>query len=191
MSREYSLGLTRYWTGCKSLTVLAGRCWTGSPHICVAVFNTYTHIGGLFYTVGGSVRSTAGIGSRANPIPSVHRWPAAVGEEPPTTSSCLYAVDIQIYGFCRPADSADLCEKVSVCVNEVSAWMASNRRCSWITPKLKFSVHIFRPGSHLGMSLWLDFAVKWLESRLTPDFVTRLDLEFPRLEVDLYDSTMY
>jgi len=38
-----------------------------------------------------------------------------------------YADDTQIYGFCRPADSADLCEKVSVCVDEVSAWMASNR----------------------------------------------------------------
>ena len=37
------------------------------------------------------------------------------------------ADDTQIYGFCRPADSADLCEKVSVCVDEVSAWMASNR----------------------------------------------------------------
>jgi len=37
-----------------------------------------------------------------------------------------YADDTQIYGFCRPADSADLCEKVSVCVDEVSAWMASN-----------------------------------------------------------------
>ena len=38
-----------------------------------------------------------------------------------------YADDTQIYGFCRPADSADLCEKVSVCVDEVSARMASNR----------------------------------------------------------------
>ena len=38
-----------------------------------------------------------------------------------------YADDTRIYGFCRPADSADLCEKVSVCVDEVSAWMASNR----------------------------------------------------------------
>ena len=35
--------------------------------------STRTHIGGLFYTVSGSVRSTAGIGPRANPIPSVHR----------------------------------------------------------------------------------------------------------------------
>jgi len=35
--------------------------------------------------------------------------------------------DTQIYGFCRPADSADLCDKVSVCIDEVSAWMASNR----------------------------------------------------------------
>ena len=38
-----------------------------------------------------------------------------------------YANDTQVYGFCRPADSADICEKVSVCVDEVSAWMASNR----------------------------------------------------------------
>jgi len=30
-------------------------------------------------------------------------------------------------GFVKPADSADLCEKVSVCVDELSAWMASNR----------------------------------------------------------------
>ena len=35
--------------------------------------------------------------------------------------------DTQIYGFCRPADSANLCEKVSVCIDEVLAWMASNR----------------------------------------------------------------
>ena len=38
-----------------------------------------------------------------------------------------YADDTQIYGFCRPADSADLSETVSVCVDEASAWMASNR----------------------------------------------------------------
>jgi len=38
-----------------------------------------------------------------------------------------YADDTHIYGFCRPTDSADLCEKVSVCVDEFSAWMASNR----------------------------------------------------------------
>ena len=35
--------------------------------------STHTHIGGLFYTISGSVRSTAGISPRANPIPSVHR----------------------------------------------------------------------------------------------------------------------
>jgi len=38
-----------------------------------------------------------------------------------------YANDTQIYGFCQPADSAELCEKVSVCVDHVLAWMASNR----------------------------------------------------------------
>jgi len=36
-----------------------------------------------------------------------------------------YADDTQIYASCRPADSVELCEKVSVCVDEVSAWMAS------------------------------------------------------------------
>ena len=39
----------------------------------------------------------------------------------------LYADDTQLCGFCRPADSADLCERVSVCLDEFSAWMASNR----------------------------------------------------------------
>jgi len=47
------------------------------------------HISGLFYTVRGSVQSTTGIGHQANPIPSVHHWPAAVSEAPPADSSCL------------------------------------------------------------------------------------------------------
>ena len=38
-----------------------------------------------------------------------------------------YADDTQIYGSCRPADSAVLSEKLSVCVDMVSAWMAANR----------------------------------------------------------------
>jgi Reverse transcriptase (RNA-dependent DNA polymerase) len=38
-----------------------------------------------------------------------------------------YADDTQISGFCRPAESAILSERLSVCVEEVSAWMASNR----------------------------------------------------------------
>jgi len=38
-----------------------------------------------------------------------------------------YADDTQIYGFCRPTDSAVLSEKISVCVDEVTAWMAANR----------------------------------------------------------------
>ena len=38
-----------------------------------------------------------------------------------------YADDTQIYGSCRPADSAVLSEKLSACVDMVSAWMAANR----------------------------------------------------------------
>jgi len=38
-----------------------------------------------------------------------------------------YADDTHIYGSCRPADCAVLSEKLSVCVDMVSAWMAANR----------------------------------------------------------------
>ena len=37
-----------------------------------------------------------------------------------------YADDTQIYGYCRPADSTKLTKELSACVDEVSAWMASN-----------------------------------------------------------------
>jgi len=47
------------------------------------------------------------------------------------------------------------------------------------------TILITRPESHLGLSLWLDLAVKWLGSRLTQDFMIRLDLEFSWLKVDL------
>ena len=33
----------------------------------------------------------------------------------------------QIYGFCRPSEADDLSSRVSDCVDEVSAWMKSNR----------------------------------------------------------------
>ena len=111
------------------LTVSTTTCyWTGfggQVHfIFVSPCSARTHIGGLFYTISGSVRSTAGIGPRANPIPSIHCWPAAVGEAPPTDSSCLRWRHTDLW-VCWPADSVDHCEKVSVCVDEVSAWMAS------------------------------------------------------------------
>ena len=38
-----------------------------------------------------------------------------------------YADDTQIYGFCNPLDADLLQERMSVCVNEVSLWMTSNR----------------------------------------------------------------
>jgi len=55
------------------------------------------------------------IGPRANPIPSVHHWPAAVGEVPPTDSSCLRGrhSDLRVLAtrrFCRPLwESVRLC----------------------------------------------------------------------------------
>ena len=38
-----------------------------------------------------------------------------------------YADDTQIYGFCSPSDVAALQERVSVCFDDVSAWMMTNR----------------------------------------------------------------
>jgi len=39
----------------------------------------------------------------------------------------LYANDTQIYSFCQPSMSSDLQTRISACINEVAAWMRSNR----------------------------------------------------------------
>jgi hypothetical protein len=39
----------------------------------------------------------------------------------------LYADDTQIYGFCPPSASLNLQTRISACIDEVSAWMRSNR----------------------------------------------------------------
>jgi len=39
----------------------------------------------------------------------------------------LYADDTQILGFCSPSRTASLQEAMSVCIDEVSQWMRSNR----------------------------------------------------------------
>ena len=90
--------------------------------------STRTHIGGLFYTVSRAVLYGVPQGSVLGPI-VLHLYTADLLQlvKRHQLIPHAYADDTQIYGFCRPADSAELCEKVSVCVDEVSAWMASNR----------------------------------------------------------------
>jgi hypothetical protein len=39
----------------------------------------------------------------------------------------LYADDTQVYGFCRPGATAELQDRVSICLADVAAWMRSNR----------------------------------------------------------------
>ena len=39
----------------------------------------------------------------------------------------LFADDSQIYGFCRPGESALLQSRVSACVGDVGLWMRSNQ----------------------------------------------------------------
>ena len=39
----------------------------------------------------------------------------------------MYADDTQIYGHCQPSDAGSLTQQVSVCIDEVSAWMMANR----------------------------------------------------------------
>jgi len=38
-----------------------------------------------------------------------------------------YADETQIYGYCQPSDAGSLIQQVSVCTDEVSAWMKGNR----------------------------------------------------------------
>jgi len=38
-----------------------------------------------------------------------------------------YADDTQIYGYCQPSEAGSLVQQVSVCTDEVSAWMKANR----------------------------------------------------------------
>jgi len=68
--------------------------------------STCPHIGDQLHTICDFVRNTARISSRADSIPSVHCRPTAACETPP-------ADDTQIYGNCRPADSAKLTEELS------------------------------------------------------------------------------
>ena len=46
-----------------------------------------------------------------------------------------YADDTQIYGSCRPADTAVLSERLSVCVVMVSAWMAAGFNLTMPRPR--------------------------------------------------------
>jgi len=46
---------------------------------------------------------------------------------PPAAGPHAFADDIQIYGFCRPCDDADLCERMSAAADEVLSWMRVNR----------------------------------------------------------------
>ena len=41
--------------------------------------------------------------------------------------SHAYADDTQIYGFCEPSDADALQQRLSVCFDDISAWMTSNR----------------------------------------------------------------
>ena len=39
----------------------------------------------------------------------------------------MYADDMQIHGFCRPAAATQLQERVSACIDYIATWMQSNR----------------------------------------------------------------
>jgi len=42
-------------------------------------------------------------------------------------SAHQYADDTQLYGWCRPVNSAPLCHDLGACVDGVALWMSSNR----------------------------------------------------------------
>ena len=39
----------------------------------------------------------------------------------------LYADDTQVYGFCRPDQTAGLCQQITACMEDVAKWMSANR----------------------------------------------------------------
>ena len=96
-----------YGLGGQVLNWFASYLCSRVQHVC-----TFANI---YLLVSGPVRSTAGIGPRANPIPSVHRWSAAVNEAPPADSSCLRGRHsdlcvLQTRRFCRALrESVRLC----------------------------------------------------------------------------------
>jgi len=88
--------------------------------------STCPHISDQLHTVSSFVRNTTRISSRANCIPSVYRRPTAACETP-SADSITHTLTTLRSGYCRSVDSAMLTDRLSTCIDEVSAWMASNR----------------------------------------------------------------
>jgi len=83
------------------------------------------------YSEMSHVRSPAGVGVRTYPLAAVHSGPAESRRTTPhlydTLLPHLYADDKQIYGANRPSTTAEFQNCVSSCVDDVAAWMQSNR----------------------------------------------------------------
>ena len=65
------------------------------------------------------------IGHGTSPFPPVRRCTTA-DKTLSNTSTCIYADDSQIYGFCRPLETVGLQDRVSACIGDVSLWMTVN-----------------------------------------------------------------
>ena len=66
------------------------------------------------------------IGAGTSSVCSVHRWPHLTDRKPRSVTH-LYADDIQVYGFCRPASVSELSASISECMAAVASWMRSNK----------------------------------------------------------------
>ena len=103
---------------------MAGRSSTGLRRIS-AKKATSSHDDIKFGAIGNSFRSATRLGPRpilfllytANLLQLVKRY----------LTPHAYADDTQIYGYCQPSDAGSLIQQVSVCIDEVSAWMKANR----------------------------------------------------------------
>ena len=117
------------------------RSWRAGAELVRFIFvwpcSTRMHIGGLFYTVRGSVRTEYNrdrFGPRADPILSVHRGPAAVSEAPLADSSRLRGRHSRSTGFEDP-QLLPRCPPVSTRFRR--GWRPIG--CSWVTPRPTFS----------------------------------------------------
>jgi len=72
-------------------------------------------------------QSSTGVGPRTDSVPALHSRPVATDRATQSTSTCIYADDTQIYGFCPPSAISVLQEQMSACLDAVALWIRSNR----------------------------------------------------------------
>ena len=118
-----SLAVFELWS-CKTGKINAAHAWLrsylswGSQYVRCGSSRSLCHLFGVWH-------STV-IGAGTSSVCSVHRWPHLTDRKPRSVTH-LYADDIQVYGFCRPASVSELSASISECMAAVASWIRFNK----------------------------------------------------------------